>query len=117
MLSFRKCHPARECSNVVLDPLTLLPDLLWSVAAGFAFHVVAHDIGKRCTGQSQACRQMVDLAIERVADDETLVDIEHRQAACHVVEGDLEPAVYPLQLLLVLNDLGSICLQGREGTG
>ena len=105
---------ARELRHVVLDPLALLRDGVGVLDAGFAPDVEAHDVGERRAGPRDFGGKPVDLPVHAIADDEALLGIEHRKPARHVVERDLEPGVELLELLLVLEDLFGVELEGGE---
>jgi len=87
---------------MLLEPLVLPGALLLTVATGLFLDVVAKDIGKRSARLYQFLGQRIHLPIALVADDQALIGVEHRQAANHVIESDLEPRVQALKLLLLL---------------
>ena len=105
---------ARELRHVVLDPLALLGDGVGVLDAGFAPDVEAHDVGERGARLGDLGGKPVDLPVHAIADDETLLGIEHRKPARHVVERDLEPGVELLELPLVLEDLLGVELERGE---
>ena len=63
--------------------------------------MIANYISKWCARAGQFLRQIIDLAVELIADDEPLFGVEHGEAARHVVEGNLEPLIDACELFLV----------------
>ena len=106
--------PRASSATCCCDPPALLLDVLGALATRLALDVIAHDLGKRRAGPGQLLGEVVDLPVHFVADDEPLLGVEHRQPARHVVERDLEPAVELLELLLVLQNLFGVELEGGQ---
>jgi hypothetical protein len=80
---------------VLLNPLPLLLNCFGIVAACFLLDMLADDIRERRPGSCEVFREVVNLAVDVIAQDQTLLGIEHRQPARHVVERNLEPLVEP----------------------
>ena len=89
----------RQLGEMAGNPLPLATLLGGAIAPRLALDVMADDASKRRARPRQMLGQCVDLPVHLIAQDELLVGIEHRQAARHVVEGDLEPEIDPVDLL------------------
>jgi hypothetical protein len=93
MLCVREGLAAPQLGHVAFDPLTLARNFLRIIPTCFLHHMVTYYAGKRRPRPRQRLRQAIDFAVKPVADNQSLICIEHRQAARHVVEGNVKPTV------------------------
>ncbi len=82
---------ALELGDMPLNPAPLLLLFFRRVAPALFEGVIGDEIRDVRARPRQVFRQLVDLSIDRVADDEPPFSVEHGEAARHVVERDLEP--------------------------
>ena len=81
------------------------------------FYAVAQDFFEAGSWFGKVAGERVNFPVTPVANQQPAIGVEHRQSARHVIEGDFEPVVQPLQFFFMIEQGDGVAFEDLDSAG